>query len=59
MMIISMVLLLLFSTDGNINRIEGIALLFLLICYGRENIKSARKSLRNFYGNSNNNRRNY
>jgi cation:H+ antiporter len=45
MMIISMVLLLLFSTDGNINRMEGIALLFLLICYGIESIKSARKSL--------------
>jgi len=45
MMIISMVLLLLFSTDGNINRIEGIALLFLLIYYVRENIKSARKSI--------------
>lgn len=45
MMIISMVLLLLFSTDGNINKMEGIALLFLLICYGRENIKAARKSI--------------
>ncbi len=45
MMIISMVLLLLFSTDGNINKMEGIALLFLLIYYGRENIKSARKSI--------------
>ncbi len=45
MMIISMVLLLLFSTDGNINKLEGIALLILLIYYGIENIKSAKKSM--------------
>lgn len=45
MMIIAMVLLLLFSTNGNINRIEGIMLFLLFICYARENIESAKKSL--------------
>lgn len=45
MMIIAMVLLLLFSTNGNINRIEGIVLFLLFIYYVKENIKSAKKSL--------------
>jgi len=45
MMVVSMVLLLLFSTDGNINRIEGVVLLGLLVYYIRKNIKGAKKSL--------------
>jgi len=45
MMIISMVLLLLFSTDGNINKLEGMILLSLLVYYGRKNIKAAKRTL--------------
>ena len=45
MMVVSMVLLLLFSTDGNINRIEGVVLLGLFVYYIRKNIKGAKKSI--------------
>jgi len=45
MMIISMVVLLLFSTDGNINKLEGMILLSLLVYYGRKNIKAAKRTL--------------
>lgn len=45
MMIISMVLLLLFSTDGNINKLEGMILLSLFVYYVKKNIKAAKRTL--------------
>jgi len=45
MMIISMVLLLLFSTDGNINKLEGMILLSLFVYYVRKNIDAAKRTL--------------
>lgn len=44
-MVISTILLLLFSTNGNINIIEGLMLLLVLIYYIRQNLKEAKQSM--------------